>query len=83
MGSSLESGEAEAFFAGVQHPERAIVSAYQQQRALQNGRGHFAKIRTRVERVGDLKQCLGGLGFTFLVVVNTRVLIANRQLHRD
>ena len=83
LGRCLESRQANALFIRVEDAQGAIVSAYQRQRALQHCRGYFAKVRARVQCVGDLQQRSSGLSFAFLIGIDSGVLVTDRQLGGD
>ena len=79
----FEGGETYALFVRIEHAQGAIIRPHQRQRAVEHRRSYLAKIRSRVERVGDFQQCFCGFSLALLVGVDSRVLITNRQLGGD
>ncbi len=79
----FERGETDATARRIEHAKRRIVSADKRDRALQHERRHFTKIRSRIQRVRDRQQRPLRFSFAFLVGVETRVLISNRDLSGD
>ena len=78
---SFEGGETYALFVRIEHAQGAIIRPHQRQRAVEHRRSYLAKIRSRIEGVGDFQQCFCRFSLALLVGVDSRVLITNRQLH--
>ena len=83
IGRRLECAQTEATARRIEHAKRRIISVHECNRAFQDEGRNLAKIRTRIQRIRDRQQRALRFCLAFLVGVETRVLITDRDLPRD